>query len=269
MSQLAGPFVVFDCTAVSPTLLESELFGHERGAFTGAVASREGVFEQAHGGTLLIDEIGDLDLPLQAKLLRVIDRGELRRVGGQRPIRVEVRVLSATRRNLDKEVTAGRFRDDLFHRLAIARIELPPLRERHGDILLLARAFAASMGADEAAIPESWIATNADYEWPGNVRELKNAVARLIALGEDAVALQARPPSLLPPMGTRAGDWMTTLISGRIPFAVARRHAIDEFERRYTETVLAAHNGNVRRAAEASGIALRYFQIVKARAREG
>jgi transcriptional regulator with GAF, ATPase, and Fis domain len=266
----AGDFVVFDCTAVSPSLVEAELFGHERGAFTGAVASRAGVFEQADKGTLLIDEIGDLDLPLQAKLLRVIDRGELRRVGGQRSIRVDVRVLAATRRNLDKEVAAGRFRDDLFHRLAIARVELPPLRERHGDVLLLARAFASSMGARADAIPQSWLEAHADYGWPGNVRELKNAVARLIALGEDAVAQQARPPSLAPPaVSARGGDWMTSLVSGRMPFAIARRRVIDEFERRYTESVLAAHDGNVTRAAEASGVALRYFQVVKARSKDG
>ena len=118
----AGPFVVFDCTAVPANLVESELFGHERGAFTGAVATRRGVFGQAHGGTLLIDEIGDLELSLQPKLLRVLERGEVRRVGGDTPMRVDVRVLAATRRDLDHEVQAGRFRVDLFHRLAVARI---------------------------------------------------------------------------------------------------------------------------------------------------
>src|SRR5207302_7312009 len=136
-SRAAMPFVVFDCTAAPPTLVESELFGHERGAFTGAVSQRRGVFEQAHGGTLLIDEIGDLDLPLQSKLLRAIERGQIRRVGGDKWLEVDVRVLAATRRDLDKAVAAGRFRDDLFHRLAVARIELPPLRRRSGDIALI------------------------------------------------------------------------------------------------------------------------------------
>src|SRR5262249_21894057 len=127
------PFVVFDCTAVPPNLIESELFGHERGAFTGALSARKGVFEQADGGTLLIDEIGDLDLALQPKLLRALERSEVRRVGGNQSIRVDVRLLCATRRDLDREVQAGRFRDDLFHRLAVTRIELPPLRDRRSD----------------------------------------------------------------------------------------------------------------------------------------
>jgi DNA-binding NtrC family response regulator len=270
-----GAFVVFDCTAVSPSLVEAELFGHERGAFTGAVASRRGVFEQADGGTLLIDEIGDLDLPLQAKLLRVIDRGELRRVGGEQSIRVDVRILAATRRDLDKETASGRFRDDLFHRLAIARIELPPLRDRHGDVPLLARAFAESMGAGPDGLPQSWLAQHADYPWPGNVRELKNAVARLIALGEDSIGAQARPRSIAPPPPSQRtaanagmGELVTSYVAARVPFAIARRRAIDEFERLYTEAILAQHGGNVTRAAEASGIALRYFQVVKARSRD-
>ena len=260
-SKRTGAFVVFDCTAVSPTLVEGELFGHERGAFTGAVAGRAGVFEQADGGTLLIDEIGDLEIGLQAKLLRVIDRGEVRRVGGQKTLKVDVRVLAATRRNLDAQVADGRFRDDLFHRLAIGRIELPPLRERHGDIALLARAFGASLGAEQETI-DAWLARNADYPWPGNVRELKNAVARLVALGEEAAAL--RSPSIPPPR-SGSGDPWSTLVSTQVPFALARRRVIDEFERRYTERVLAEHGGNVTKAARASGIALRYFQVVKAR----
>src|SRR5262245_60431404 len=172
------PFVVFDCTAVPPNLVESELFGHERGAFTGAVTQRKGVFEQAHGGTLLIDEIGDLDLPLQPKLLRAIERGEIRRVGADRWIRVDVRVLAATRRDLAREVQAGRFRDDLFHRLAVGRIELPPLRHRRGDVPLLARQVWRELGGDARLLPAEILLKWEDYEWPGNVRELRNAVAR-------------------------------------------------------------------------------------------
>ncbi len=136
-----GPFVVFDCTAVPANLVESELFGHERGAFTGATNARKGMFELAEGGTLLIDEIGDLDLALQPKLLRAVERSEIRRVGGTRAIRCNVRVLAATRRDLDQEVQDGRFRDDLFHRLVVARVELPPLRKRAGDVVLLTRHF--------------------------------------------------------------------------------------------------------------------------------
>jgi transcriptional regulator with GAF, ATPase, and Fis domain len=259
-----GPFVVFDCTAVSPNLMEAQLFGHEKGAFTGAVTARAGVFEEANGGTLLIDEIGDLELPLQAKLLRVIDRGELRRVGGQRSIRVEVRVLAATRRDLDKGVAAGRFRDDLFHRLAVARVELPPLRERQGDVPLLARHFATEMsGSPEVLTPEV-LTRFADYSWPGNVRELRNAVARFIALG-DTVDQPRWPAS---PSSTRSGgsgDWLDEVLATHPAFAIARRRALDEFERRYVERILAAHDGNVAQAAQASGLALRYFRLVKAR----
>jgi two-component system response regulator HydG len=161
-----GPFIVFDCTAVPPTLVESELFGHERGAYTGAVANRKGVFEQADGGTLLIDEIGDLDLALQPKFLRALERSEVRRLGGDRVIHVDVRVLCATRRDLDREVQLGHFRDDLFHRLAVARIELPPLRKRHGDVALLARHFAQQLGGGAGAVGADLLRRWEEYTWP-------------------------------------------------------------------------------------------------------
>lgn len=260
-----GPFVVFDCTTVSPSLVEAELFGHERGAFTGAVSARPGVFEEADGGTLLIDEIGDLDLPLQAKLLRVIDRSELRRVGGQKTLRVDVRVLAATRRDLDKEVAGGRFRDDLFHRLAVARIELPPLRERHGDVALLSRHFVAEMGGGPEIV--QLVAERfADYAWPGNARELRNLIARYVALGTDS----HEPPVSLPPApppSAEAGrtDWLDHLVAESLPFALARRKTLEEFQRRYVVAALARYGGSVAQAAKASGLALRYFRLVKSR----
>jgi DNA-binding NtrC family response regulator len=259
-----GPFVVFDCTAVSPSLMEAELFGHERGAFTGAVTSRAGVFEEANGGTLFIDEIGDLELALQAKLLRVLDRGELRRVGGTKTIKVDVRVLSATRRDLDKAVAAGRFRDDLFHRLAVARIELPPLRDREDDVLLLARHFATEMTGSTDVLTPELLSRFTDYAWPGNVRELRNAVARFIALGEtdEATRWPSGPTSTRVPAGN---DWLEEILATQPSFAIARRIVVGEFERRYVEKILAAHDGNVAHAARSSGLALRYFRIVKAR----
>jgi transcriptional regulator with GAF, ATPase, and Fis domain len=260
-----GPFVVFDCTAVSSNLLEATLFGHERGAFTGAIATHVGLFEEADGGTLLIDEIGDLDLALQAKLLRVLDRGELRRVGGRRSIRVDVRVLAATRRDLDRAVAAGRFRDDLFHRLAVARVELPPLRERKCDITLLARHFAKEMaGTSDMLTPET-LARFAEYSWPGNVRELRNAVARIVALGDSAgqPGWPLRPSDPLPAPGL--DDWLDSVLATTPAFPLARRKVVEAFERRYVERILAAHGGSVTQAARASGLALRYFRLVKAR----
>ncbi|MFO0589479.1 MAG: sigma 54-interacting transcriptional regulator [Polyangiaceae bacterium] len=264
-----GPFAVFDCTAVPPNLVESALFGHERGAFTGATEARRGVFEEAHGGTLLIDEIGDLDVELQAKLLRALERSEVRRIGGKSWIRVDVRVLAATRRDLDQEVAAGRFRDDLFYRLAVARIELPPLRHRAGDVDLLARTFWKRLASAGEQAPEDFFARLASYTWPGNVRELFNAVSRRVALGDlgDMDGTFARPPSAAAPQSAAGGDVIGSILAENLPFPRAREKLVDVFERRYVEDVLQRHGGNVARAAAASGIARRYFQIIQARAR--
>jgi DNA-binding NtrC family response regulator len=252
----AGPFVVLDCTAIAPNLIESVLFGHERGAFTGATSRQIGVFEEADGGTLFVDEIGDLDLAMQPKLLRALERSEIRRVGGSQWIKVDVRILSATRRNLDAEIEAARFRDDLFHRLAIARIELPPLRARRGDVSILVDALCAEQGVSPAAIPNAVRARWESATWPGNVRELRNAVWRFLALGEFA------DPGVMP---DRDADPTSATLESDLPFVVARQRVIEAFERRYVERVLAAHGGNVSRAARASGIARRNFQILRAR----
>ena len=257
----AQPFVVFDCTAVAKELVEAELFGHERGAFTGAVGSRKGVFELAHGGTLLIDEIGDLDPSLQPKLLRALDRSEVRPVGSSRTMKVDVRVLAATRRDLDREVSEGRFRDDLFHRLAIARIELPPLRERHGDVPFLAQALWGAnggVGAPPTELLERW----EQSQWPGNVRELRNAVVRAIALGEEAAhPVEARP------RGEAAGDFIAEVLAAGVSLATARERVTSELERRYIEQTLREHGGNVTHAAAASGIARRHFQRLRAKSK--
>jgi|CZKU01.1.fsa_nt_gi two-component system response regulator HydG len=261
-----GPFVVFDCTTIAPNLIEAELFGHERGAFTGAAFSRAGVFEESDGGTIFIDEIGDLDLALQGKLLRALDRGEVRRVGGQKWIKVDVRVITATRRDLDKAIATNRFRDDLFHRLAVARIELPPLRERRGDVPLLARQFAVEMGGNPDEVEAEVDARFPDYNWPGNVRELRNTVARFIALGHDWQSPpRATTVSPSAPEGVAGGEWLEAILAGGMPYPVARRRVVEEFERRYVERVLAEHGGNVTHAAKASGLGLRYFRLVKAR----
>ena len=251
-----GPYVVFDCTSVHGPLMESELFGHEKGAFTGAVATRKGVFELSDGGTLLIDEIGDLDLALQPKLLRAVERGEIRRVGGDRPIKVDVRLLAATRRDLDQEVAAGRFREDLFHRLAVARIELPPLRKRRGDIALLARHYWSSLGG-EGEPPADLLRKWERESWPGNVRELRNTIARHIALGDLA------PPTEEPP--ANAADVIDEVIRAGLPFVRAREKVMDDFQRRYLEHVLAEAGGDTAKAAAHSGIARRYFNLLRAR----
>jgi two-component system, NtrC family, response regulator HydG len=260
----AGPFIVFDCTAVPPNLVESELFGHERGAFTGAVGTRKGVFEQAHGGTLLIDEIGDLDLSLQPKLLRALERSEVRRVGGDRWIPVDIRVLAATRRDLDREVQAGRFRDDLFFRLAVARVELPPLRARRGDVTVLIHHFWRELGGLDGAIPFEMVLQYEEYAWPGNVRELYNGVARRLALGEmQADAASGGTGVDGPP--SEARDVIERVLALNLPLPDARQRVVDELERRYVQRAVENSGGNVSRAAAASGVAHRYFQKLRAR----
>ncbi|MDX2009431.1 MAG: sigma 54-interacting transcriptional regulator [Myxococcaceae bacterium] len=254
----AGPFVVFDCTTVPAGLLESSLFGHEKGAFTGAVQQHLGVFERAHGGTLFIDEIGDLELASQSRLLRVLERREVQRVGGERPFPVDVRVIAATRRDLEKAIQAGRFRDDLFYRLAVTRLELPPLRERPGDVELLARAFWQQLkGPGE--LPPAWIERALGAPWPGNVRELRNAIARLIALGLTA------PPA--PAVATETGELLERIAMRDQPFATAREQVLAEFERRYVHHALLRANGNVSQAARNAGIGRRYFYVLKDKAK--
>ena len=262
----AGPFVVLDCTAVPPNLLEAELFGHERGAFTGAVAARRGVFEQANHGTLLIDEIGELDPMLQPKLLRAIERREVRPIGSNRSISVDVRLLAATRRDLDREVQAGRFRDDLLHRLAVARIELPPLKRRRGDIPLLARHFCKDLNGDERFLTKELLLSWEDHAWQGNVRELRNTVARHVALGELAsisFASGDNPTGELSAEPNLSDDFLQHVLE--LPLGEARQKVVEEFERRYVHQLLARHDGNVTRAAQSAGVARRYLQILKAR----
>ena len=256
-----GPFVVLDCTTVSPSLLEAELFGHERGAFTGAVSARIGLFEEANGGTLFIDEIGDLDISLQAKLLRALERKEVRRVGSSNIVKLDVRIVAATRRDLDREVQARRFRDDLFYRLAVARVELPALRKRQGDIAFLTRFFWLRLGGDDAALSPDVIQRFESYDWPGNVRELANAVARQIALGDFEVpARTGEQPAM-----SSGIDVLDQIVKSGQPLPLARQAVVDELERRYVQHMLALHGGNVTRAAAASGIGRRYFQMVRAK----
>ena len=260
----ASPFVVLDCTAISPTLVESELFGHEKGSFTGATAQRKGVFEQAHKGTLFIDEIGDLPLDMQPKLLRALERSEVRRVGGTAWIQCDVRVVAATRRNVDELVQEQRFRDDLFHRLSVGRVELPPLRRRRGDVLALIEHFCKEQGKDLRAISGAILSEWSQAPWPGNVRELRNAVTRELALG-DLNRLEALTGEH--PISTSNEDF-ESILALDLPFVAARQRVVDAFQRRYLERVLAQNGGSPQKAAQASGIAPRYFRLLRARSRE-
>jgi len=196
-----GPFVKVNCAAISETLLESELFGHEKGAFTGAIRQHEGRFEQANGGTLLLDEISEMSAGVQSKLLRVLQEKEFDRVGGQRPIKVDVRVIATTNRDLEKEQEEGRFREDLFYRLNVVKIESPPLRDRKSDIPLLiehfSKQFNEEMGKGIGGFSEDAMSLMMNYDWPGNVRQLENAVERgIVFCRGDAVLPEHLPPEL-------------------------------------------------------------------------
>jgi DNA-binding NtrC family response regulator len=265
-----GPFVVFDCTTVAPNLVESELFGHERGAFTGATSQKVGVFEQANGGTLLIDEIGDLDLTLQPKLLRVLERSEFRRVGGTQMKKADVRVLCATRRDLEKEVHAGRFRDDLYHRIAVTRIELPPLRRRRGDVPALAMHFAEVNGYNPKLLSSDVLSKWDKHSWPGNIRELRNAVIRHFEVGDEGLAEEAFiPAGPATAADANQNDIIAWVLARGLPVAAARKAVLDELERRYLEKVLAECNGDVAKAVQRSGIERRQFNRLRAKFRDG
>ena len=200
----SGPFVAFNCAAISESLMESELFGHERGAFTGATAAKAGWFETAQRGSLFLDEIGDLPLALQAKLLRVIQEREVVRVGSRQPITINVRLITATNVKLDEAVAAGRFREDLYYRLNVASIHLPPLRERPGDILPLAQHFlkqyGARLGYASVELAPETVQTLRSYQWPGNIRELENAIhhALLVCAGTTVRPGDLRLPAVRP-----------------------------------------------------------------------
>jgi transcriptional regulator with PAS, ATPase and Fis domain len=257
-----GPFVAVDCGAIPATLIESELFGHERGAFTGANDARRGVFEQASGGTLFLDEVGELPLDMQPKLLRVLEQREVRPLGARGVRKVDVRVLAATNRRLGESVKKGEFRQDLFYRLAVARVTIPPLRDRVEDVLPLARFFLRAALADDAAeVPPDLAALLSSYAWPGNVRELRNVMARYALLGaRDA-------PSLFDGIGASPHGGFEDL--SHLSYDDARKKALDRFERSYLPAVLARAGGVVARAAELAGVARPSFYRMLDRLKDG
>jgi two-component system response regulator AtoC len=249
------PFVAVNCTAIPKDLMESEFFGHERGAFTGAAARRLGRFEQADGSTLFLDEVGDLELGIQAKLLRVLQEQEITRVGGQDAVRVDVRIVAATNRDLEALVQDGRFRDDLYYRLNVIPIRLPPLRERPGDLPTLLQhflgSFAARYGRPAPIAPPELLAAASAYPWPGNVRELRNLCERAVLMGWPAVA-----PIL--GAGPRADPLSTgQLVDLSLPLLEARQRLVERFEREYLTRLLKEHRGRIGEVARAAGIAER------------
>ena len=255
------PLVVFDCSAVAPTLAESELFGHERGAFTGASAARAGVFEQADGGSIFLDELGELPKDLQPKLLRVLEKREVRRLGSQRTITVDVRLIAATNRNLAAEVTLGNFREDLYFRLAGAHVYVPPLRDRMGDLPLLVEHFlsCAKPPRSAAEIPSAVWDMFMAHRWPGNVRELSNAVQRLLVMPDRPLHSMSAPTTASTSSApTAAGAEAPT--DPAPPLRVARREATEAFERQYVEGVLARTAGNVTRAAAVAEVSRQMMQ---------
>jgi DNA-binding NtrC family response regulator len=247
-----GPFRVVDCGAIPGNLLESELFGHEKGAFTGASQRRIGVFEEAEGGTVFLDEIGELPSELQPKLLRVLDDREIRRIGANTYAKVNVRIIAATHRDLRAEVNAARFRSDLFFRLAVLRIGLPALRERPEDIAAMVEPLLSQMGASSEHIarfstPEL-LTRLQQCAWPGNVRELRNYLERCLLFEEEAPI----PVDDEPMPGPPSSEGATAHCCVRQPYAEARQAALEQFERDYVAQLLERHAGQVTQAASAA-----------------
>jgi transcriptional regulator with GAF, ATPase, and Fis domain len=250
------PFVVVDCGAVARTLIESELFGHEKGAFTGAVQRRIGAFERATGGTLFLDELGELELDLQPKLLRALERKEIQRLGGDKPVPIDVRIVAATNRDLRAMVARGEFREDLYYRLAVVSVEVPPLRDRKEDIPLLVDHFLGTMGVDRNALPTGAIDRFLEHNWPGNARELKNAVERAVVLGETRFlgsSVQQAPSSSSSTVGPDgvAGSFV---VDASKPYKDQKGAVIADFEERYARLLMKLHDGNVSAAARQAGI---------------
>ena len=257
-----GPFIALNCAALNDSLLESELFGHERGAFTGADRKKKGRFEAADGGTLFLDEIGEVSAAMQAKLLRVLQSGTFERVGGSETIKVDVRIVAASNKRLEDEVKAGRFRSDLFYRLAVVRIDVPPLRERVEDIPLLALHFLEKLTA-KSIPPVTEIDSGAmqallEHTWPGHVRELENAIKAAVAMADGVVIHRdALPATVAPRQGRPGGSAGTNLIDIERPLPDLTGDLVAQVERDYFTRLLVHYKGNVARCAKHSGLSRR------------
>ncbi len=287
-----GPLIVFDCGAVPPNLIESELFGHEKGSFTGAVMTRQGLFEMADGGTLFLDELGELPLDLQPKLLRALEQREVRRVGSAKPIKVDVRIIAATNRDLEEEVRAGRFRQDLFYRLSVVRLYLPSLRERVDDIPALVDHFLRKGHYNRhpdgtqriSGISQDAMDCLQRYNWPGNVRELVNVVERAVSFCDSetltpddlpehvrtGVPMQIGASARERPAPAASEVFLARaaapprppadLVSGDVTFKDAKEKWVSSFERDYIVSLLKRHGGNISHAAREADIDRKYFR---------
>ena len=262
------PFVVLDCSAIPKDLIESTLFGHEKGSFTGAIGQHRGAFEQAQGGTIFLDEIGELDLGLQPKLLRVLEQRELKRVGGDRTVKFDARVIAATNRDLRQMVSTGTFREDLYFRLSVIHLDLPPLRERPDDVPALVETFLRELGERSGRslrVSAEAMQALCGYAWPGNVRELRNVVERAASLGEgpllerrDFLFGRDREPSPSSrgsaPATDGASSSFTAAMTPGLDFKAAKQKVVDAFEVVYLRELLARHEGNITRSAQEAGL---------------
>jgi DNA-binding NtrC family response regulator len=241
-----GPLIKINCAAIPETLLESELFGHEKGSFTGASATRIGRFEEARGGTIFLDEIAEMTPALQAKLLRVTQDGKFQRIGSNREIQTNARIIAASNRNLEDEVKAGRFREDLFYRLNVVELSLPPLRDRREDILPLANQFISEFARPRARLAEATAECLKHYSWPGNVRELRNAIERAVLLSQSELILPEHLPAKLREAASQS-----------LPVAGFDTPTMDEIERNAILATLKQHKSNRTETAKALGISRR------------
>ncbi len=265
------PYQVVDCTRFPEGMIEGELFGHVKGAFTGAVADKMGLLELADGGSVFLDEIADLPLSLQAKLLRVLEEGEVRPVGGTRSKKIDVRFIAATNQDLEARVSRGEFRKDLFYRLNVVTLRVPPLRDRVEDIPLLARhfliRFAREFGKAVTELHPSAVTDLVVYTWPGNIRELRNVIERAVMLCTGDRLTSKELALLLPSVaeGSAAADSLAGEEYMGLPYSEAKEKVLEAFTLRYIKGKLAAHGGNVTRAAQNSGVPRQHFQQIMKR----